>query len=97
MAEEKNMIKSKFHAALEGICLKFSWFIAPLLAGIKNFKRKINQNIWCTRTASVSDPDSFFTDPEFFSKSGSGWRQQKTNFFKAKTKFGRNFCCQPKK
>ena len=30
---------------------------------------------------SVSDPDSFYPDP------GSGSRQQKTNFSKAKTKF----------
>ena len=40
-------------------------------------------------SSSVSDPDSFLTDPdpEFFSQSGSGSRLQKTNFFKAKTKF----------
>jgi len=40
-----------------------------------------------THFTSVSDPDSFFTDPDpgFFPRSGS--RQQKTNFSKAKTKF----------
>ena len=34
---------------------------------------------------SVSDPDSFYPDP------GSGSRQQKTNFSKAKTKFWEKF------
>ena len=43
---------------------------------------------------SVPDPDSFFTDPDpgfFYPDSGSGSRQQKTNFFKAKIKFWEKF------
>ena len=42
---------------------------------------------------SFSVPDSFFTDPDpgFFPQSGSGSRQQKTNFSKAKTKFWEKF------
>jgi len=42
-----------------------------------------------SKLISVSDPDSFFTDPDpgYFSKFRSGSRQQKTNFSKAKTKF----------
>ena len=38
---------------------------------------------------SVSYPDSFF--PDLFPQSGSGSRQQKTNFSKAKTKFWEKF------
>ena len=44
-----------------------------------------------TAAGSVSDPDSFFTDPDpgFFPNpdQDSGSRQQKANFSKAKTKF----------
>ena len=64
--------------------LHFSWSVSTLKqsSGVK----------WITSAlfiSSGSDPDSFFTDPGFFSQSGS--RQQKTNFFKAKTKFWETF------
>ena len=41
---------------------------------------------------SVSDPDSFFTDPD----PGSGSSKKKLIFSKTITNFGRNFCFNPK-
>ena len=64
---------------------------APLnTVQIENIKSKLV-------VGSVSDPDSFFTDPDLglFSQSGSG--QQKPIFLRQKQNFGRNFCFQPKK
>ena len=49
--------------------------------------------------ATVSDPVSFFTDPDpgCFLQTGSGSKQQKPVLLRQKQNFRRNFCFQPKK
>ena len=69
-------------------CLVFFFNICSLQDFFSQTQRYVR-----VPTTSVSDPDSFFTDPDpgFFPQSGSGSRQQKTIFSKAKTKFWEKF------